>query len=399
MTVLGVLYDDARARSWHPLTLTRPAGELLFGGFTFRERAEAALGVRCIGHCGTAHLRGFDEFGCAPVLEPEAIPRAEARLFLNSRFVPDWTARFVTPGSARAIVCAGRVAGWFAPAGTAAPAIEALESNEAGDGLELPGAFIEEMWDLIDPGGAQLTADLAHGAGVPSASLSGHVHRVGPPSDLRAAPDVVFEPGVVIDVTEGPVVLDSGVRVRAFTRLAGPLKVGRETTLLGGSVSGSSIGPQCKVRGEVEASVLLGYSNKAHDGFIGHAYAGRWVNLGALTTNSDLKNNYRPVRIWTPAGERDTGRLKVGCFLGDHVKTAIGTLLNTGTVVGPGANLFGAATPPKYVPPFAWGGTGEPRYDLARFLETAATAMARRGVVLSDGMRGVLETAWRESAP
>jgi UDP-N-acetylglucosamine diphosphorylase/glucosamine-1-phosphate N-acetyltransferase len=168
--------------------------------------------------------------------------------------------------------------------------------------------------------------------------------------------------------------------------------VGRGSTILGGSVGEVSIGPVCRIHGEVEASVVLGYSNKAHDGFLGHAYLGCWVNLGAMTTNSDLKNNYGNVRLWTPEGDVDTGERKLGCLLGDHVKTAIGTLLNTGTVVEAGSNLFGAAQPPKYVPPFSWGAEGT--YALEKFLATAALVMGRRGVALGAGQRALLEAAW-----
>lgn len=399
MSLLCVLYDDERARAWHPLTLTRPAGELRFGGFTFRERLETVFRARCVGHLAASRLQGFDEYGCAPVIEPAAVPVEPPRLYLNSRFVPDWSTRLPTPASAGPLVADGRVAGWFAPPGAPAPVLESLDAEAPAAGTGVAGVFVEEIWDLVDLNAAQLAADFAGSPLPPQGILPPHVHRLGPASDLVAAPDVVIEPGVVIDVTEGPVRLEAGVRIRAFTRLAGPAWIGAGTTLLGGTFSGVSIGPHSKVRGEVEASVLLGYSNKAHDGFLGHAYAGRWVNLGAMTTNSDLKNNYRPVRLWTPTGERDTDRLKVGCFLGDHVKTAIGTLLNTGTVVGPGANLFGDAMPPKYVAPFAWGGTGPARYELARFLDTAATAMARRGIVLSDGMRRVFDALWREAQP
>ncbi|MGD8279269.1 MAG: putative sugar nucleotidyl transferase [Gemmatimonadota bacterium] len=398
MSLVCVLYDDARAASWYPFTLTRPAGELLFGAYTARERVEAALGIRCIGHLAADRLAGFDEYGCAPVLTRASVPQNAARLFLNSRFLPDWSAGFTEPRGAVAIVAGDRTAGWYAPAGVAAPDPAGLGPDSGRDGAEMPGTFLEDVWDLVDGNPAQLAADLSRGPASDAAPLPAHVHRIGPAADVRAAPDVVVEPDVVIDVTEGPVLLDAGVRVRAFTRLAGPAYIGRETTLLGGSISGVSIGAHCKVRGEIEASVMLGYANKAHDGFLGHAYVGRWVNLGALTTNSDLKNNYRPVRVRMPEGERDTGRIKIGCFLGDHVRTAIGTLLNTGTVVGPGATLFGRAMPPKLVAPLDWGGGGETRYELDRFLETAATVMARRGVVLSDGMRRVF-TALRDSLP
>jgi UDP-N-acetylglucosamine diphosphorylase / glucose-1-phosphate thymidylyltransferase / UDP-N-acetylgalactosamine diphosphorylase / glucosamine-1-phosphate N-acetyltransferase / galactosamine-1-phosphate N-acetyltransferase len=194
--------------------------------------------------------------------------------------------------------------------------------------------------------------------------------------------------------------LDEGARVRAFTRLAGPAYVGRRSQLLGGSVEAVSIGDVCRIRGEFAESVCLSWVNKAHDGHMGHAYLGAWVNLGAETTNSDLKNNYGTIRLWTPGGEVDTGSIKVGSFLGDHVKTGIGLLLNTGTVIGAGSNLYGAAMPPRYVPPFSWG-TGEEltAYRIDKFLEVAERAMARRDVALDAGGRQQLHAAFRLGRP
>jgi hypothetical protein len=123
------------------------------------------------------------------------------------------------------------------------------------------------------------------------------------------------------------------------------------------------------------------------------------VNLGALTTNSDLKNNYGPVTVWTPDGPVDTGLLKVGCFLGDHVRTGIGTVFNTGTVVGTGSNVFGGVMPPTFVPPFSWGsGSDLTDYRLDKFIEGAARAMARRDVELTPGARTMFERAWNDTA-
>jgi UDP-N-acetylglucosamine diphosphorylase/glucosamine-1-phosphate N-acetyltransferase len=216
---------------------------------------------------------------------------------------------------------------------------------------------------------------------------------------LSVGDEVQIEPGVVLDLRKGPIRLSDGVEIRSHTRLAGPSFVGAGSSLLGGVLSEVSIGPVCKVRGEVETSVILGFSNKAHDGFLGHAYLGRWVNLGAFTTNSDLKNNYGPVRIGSPRGLLETGILKAGCFLGDHVKTGIGTLFNTGTVVGAGSNLFGGAMPPSYVPPFSWGsGHDLSEYRVDKFLETASKAMARREIELDPGTRSLLEKAFADTA-
>jgi len=175
--------------------------------------------------------------------------------------------------------------------------------------------------------------------------------------------------------------------------------VGADSTIFGGQVGTSTIGPVCKLRGEVADSVLLGYTNKAHDGYLGHALVGLWVNLGALTTNSDLKNNYGSVTVWTPTGPVDTGLMKVGCFLGDHVKTGIGTVLNTGSVIGTGSNVFGGGMPPTFVPAFSWGSRSDlTDYRLDKFLEGAERAMSRRDITMTPGTRSIFERAWHATA-
>jgi hypothetical protein len=155
----------------------------------------------------------------------------------------------------------------------------------------------------------------------------------------------------------------------------------------------------CRLRGEIEESVILGHSNKAHDGFLGHSYVGRWVNLGAMTTNSDLKNNYGPVRLGSPSGPVETGLTKLGCLLGDHVKTAIGTRINTGTVVGAGANLFGDSIPPAWVRPFAWGSDpAGPLFKQDRFLRLAKRVLERRGVEYDEQTDAWLAACWKAGA-
>ena len=398
MTLQLVMFDDARAQAWHPLTLTRPAGELLFGAHTQRERAELVFGGRCVGHVAGAQLRGFAEHDAAPCIDPSEVGTAVARLYLLSRAVPGWQQPAAWPSRTSGLVMNGEPVGWYVPAGERAPEPSALLDAGAGgsDVLTLNGMVLQHVWELIARNPAQVTADAAaaRSRGVSTGAVPGHTQLIGSADDVLLGADVTIEPGVVIDVAHGPVWLDDGVDVRAFTRLAGPSYIGRGSTVLGGPIAEVSVGPVCKVHGEIEASIVLGYANKAHDGFLGHAYLGRWVNLGALTTNSDLKNNYGTIRLWTPEGDVDTGEIKIGCLLGDHVKTGIGTMLNTGTVVGAGSNLYGAAMPPKYVPPFSWGsGSDLTGYALDRFLQTAATVMARRGVELEPGMRDVLVRA------
>jgi UDP-N-acetylglucosamine diphosphorylase/glucosamine-1-phosphate N-acetyltransferase len=204
------------------------------------------------------------------------------------------------------------------------------------------------------------------------------------------------EPGVVFDTRRGGVVLEQHVYVRSGTRLEGPLYVGPGTEVLSGSITGCAIGPRCRIRGELSTSVFLGYANKAHDGFVGHSVLGRWVNLGAGTTTSNLKNTYGEIRL-EPGGDRvDTGRQFLGSLVGDHAKTAIGTLLPTGAVIGVGANVFGRPNPPKYVPAFAWGLDGE-RMTEEGFLTVARRVMPRRKVEVTDPVAAMLAAAHRHA--
>ena len=411
-----VLVDDPIARRWEPFALTRPIGELRVGAWTIRERVEAALEGTCVGHLTAAHLSAYDEPWAPPVLGNLPRPSDGGLVVWQSRAVPSLGSRIELGDDPAWLTIGGVACGWYAPPGGPAVQPDWLQDpshGTAGDrqGVPVEGRLLRDVWEPISHLPDQLAEDVAFAANVarydgavpPSvldlragpAQLSDGVHVLGD-GPLRLGDGVEIEPTAVLDLRAGGVVLEPGVRVRAGTRLAGPSWIGAGTHLLGGSFDTVAIGPRCRVRGEVEATVMLGYANKAHDGFIGHSVVGMWVNLGALTTTSDLKNNYSPVRVWTPEGERDTGEHKVGCFLGDHVKTAIGTLLPTGATVGAGASLFEGIRAPRDVPPFSWGG-GAAVTRLEPFLETAGTVMGRRGVELSANGRALLAAAWQRA--
>jgi UDP-N-acetylglucosamine diphosphorylase/glucosamine-1-phosphate N-acetyltransferase len=392
-----ILCDDAAARLWEPFALTRPVGELIFGALTLRARAERVFDGNCILHLAAEHLRGFEEEGAPPVGTLAEVPRDRDRLFWLPRALPEWgAAEAVRDPVEGPIRIGGTVVGWFSPAGSDHTPVERLGTPAGADAVEIRGRVLERVWELVSGNPEQIGVDVAALHPTPSAPrLAPGVHHWGDHAVVLGEGAVV-EPGAVLDSSEGPIWLDRGATVRAFTRLSGPAYIGPDSVVLGGPVAAVSLGPVCRVRGELAETVCLGYVNKQHDGHIGHAYLGRWVNLGAETTNSDLKNNYGTIRLWTPEGEVDTGEVKMGSLLGDHVKTGIGLLLNTGTVVGAGSNLYGAAMPPKYVPPFSWG-TGEELvpYRVDKFMEVAERAMGRRQVQLSDAQRSQLERAWQ----
>jgi len=393
------LFDDAVADTFDPFVLTRPVGELLFGSLLLRERAERFWGGPCSGHFSRSELAGFSEPGAPPVVASQGVENLGTRVIQSSRVALRGTAP-LPPGNPATLVLGDRVVGWILPDQTPLPDPSLLREPAQLPGsvqLEVEGRILDAPWDLMRWNGDQVARDVPRFyPGYAAEDLPG-CHILGD-GLLSLGSDVTVEPGSVFDVREGPIRLADGVTIRSHTRLSGPAYVGPGSTLLGGVLSEVSIGPIGKVRGEVECSVILGYTNKAHDGFLGHAYLGRWVNLGAFTTNSDLKNNYGPVRVGGAEGPRETNLMKVGCFLGDHVKTGIGTFLNTGTVVGAGSNIFGGAMPPTYVPPFSWGsGTDLTEFRLDKFLEVATRAMGRRDMTLDAGMEEVLRLAWERT--
>jgi UDP-N-acetylglucosamine diphosphorylase/glucosamine-1-phosphate N-acetyltransferase len=253
-------------------------------------------------------------------------------------------------------------------------------------------------WDLILDNPKQLITDFAVAG---RSGNDGHVEEPsairGSRSDVYIGKDASVHPMVVIDAEHGPVYIDDGAEIHPFTRIEGPCYIGKKSILLGAKCrEGNSIGPVCRIGGEVEESIIQGYSNKYHDGFLGHAYVGEWVNLGALTTNSDLKNDYSDVSVMLDGKHTiDTGSRKVGSLIGDHTKTSIGTLLNTGSYVGTMTLIAGTGKPlPKFIPSFAWflEGVVTKGFGKRKLFETASIAMGRRGFEWTPA----LEAMWEE---
>lgn len=377
-----VLYDDDRARKFEPFALTRPVSELRAGALLIRERWTRALGLRASGFIGAAHLSSFDEEGA-----PTAIDGiASGAIVANSRFAPALAA--AEPGAARWLaggkVAAVRLAEDLMPERLHRGKI-ALEDVRAVDGpdAEVAGWWLDEVWSPLVLLNAMLADDLPR--------LATGLRRLGRDEgiilgdhDIFVEEGATIEPQVCFDMKLGPVVIRAGATIQSFTRLVGPCYVGEGSVVSTDRVSGSSIGPYSRIHGECSATIVLGYANKGHNGFLGHSYLGRWTNLGAETVTSNLKNTYSSVSLWTPDGVRDTNMQFLGTLFGDHVKTGINVPITTGTVLGAGANVMGSM-PAKVVAPFSWcDGKSVKTYDLDRFLEVAARVMARRSVVLSE---------------
>lgn len=210
---------------------------------------------------------------------------------------------------------------------------------------------------------------------------------VDDPGSVFCAEGVDLAPGTAFNTSAGPVVLDRSVKVMPQCYLEGPLYIGPGSLVKPGTrIHGeSSFGIVNRLAGEIGESTFGDFANKQHEGFIGHAVLGSWINLGAMTTCSDLKNNYGEIRVDLGSGSVATGQRFIGLMMADHAKTAIGTLFNTGTSVGFATNIFGTDMPPKFVGNFRWGGQeGCPAYAADRARETANMVMSRRGCCFSD---------------
>ena len=393
------LYDDARARSFEPFALTRPAGELRAGVDLIRARWERAAGVQATATIAAAHLAAFEEAGAPPTVTAGQIPAGS--LVASSRCVIALDAFLGDPSAGQAWSCDGRIAAVMLDAAVSVAALSdpdgKLERFTSGAAAPTPinGRWIDEVWDLTRDLVMQLGEDIPRLARFRGASSGAPSHSIVlGDDDVYIEAGAVVEPQVCFDTGGGPIYVSRGATVRSFTRIGGPCFIGRDSLVMGDRVAASAIGDSCRVHGEVSNSVFLAYTNKAHDGFVGHSYFGRWVNLGAGTTTSNLKNTYGPVSLWTPEGIRDTGQQFLGTFAGDHAKTGIGLRLTTGTVLGAGANVFDRM-PPKYVDPFTWGdGAPYGRYRLDKFLEVAARVMERRHVTLAESCRRQLSAAY-----
>ncbi|MFH1526913.1 MAG: GlmU family protein [Bacteroidota bacterium] len=250
--------------------------------------------------------------------------------------------------------------------------------------------YVNYPWDLVKYNGAQIRKDYERIVNRNQEMMNGTIyegaHLINK-KDIYIGKGAVVKPGAVLDADEGPIYIGEDVKIFPNAVIEGPCYIGDKSLIKVGAkiYENTSIGPVCKVGGEVEESIIHSYSNKQHDGFLGHAYLGSWVNLGADTNNSDLKNNYGSIKVIINDEQIDSGSQFVGLTMGDHSKSAINTMFNTGTVVGVSCNIFGSGFPDKYIPSFSWGGSEQKTtYALDRSLEVAKRVMERRKIEFTE---------------
>ena len=400
------IYEDQQVRGLEPLTLTRPVSDLICGLDTLGVKQTRYFRASSVGYLCRPVVAGVirERTPRTPVNDPVWL-RAASTILVNARWVPP--AKSPLRSTADPFLDGphlGTVNGQIAYAVLDARHLLTVSPQTLDDCLEdwsqtLParevgGDLVTRPWELVDLNAAQIAVDFEVDADPGAAGFHPTGFAVvGPADRLYIHPTARIDPMVVADTTSGPVSIGAGAIIQAFTRLEGPCGIGVGSVVLGAKIrSGTTIGPHCRVGGEIERSILLGYDNKYHEGFLGHSYLGEWVNLAAGTHTSDLRLDYRPVTVPINGAEVPTGRLKVGAIVGDHVRTGLGVLLNSGTIAGPFAQILPTGGfAPREVAAFTRVG---PRGvtvldDVDRVLVTADTMLRRRGRVLTPALDAV----------
>ncbi|MBO0360936.1 GlmU family protein [Hymenobacter sp. BT186] len=369
-----LLFDDPAI--WPqllPFTFTRPVAALRCGILTLAEKWQQRL-QQPVGYLTQPHLQA--KFPAGPTQGP-------ALVINGAVCADDLLARQVQalePGEA--LFYEGLlVAAHLADASLVAELIQ--DGFQKTREVTEPVTVIREVWHLFLHNGAEIRRDFKLLTAGRQSEPVGDVHTI-----VYAPENIFIEPGVkiraaILNAENGPIYLGKNSHVSEGAIIKGALALGEGSTINPGAKmrGDNTVGPYCKVGGEVGNSVFFGYSNKGHDGYLGNSVIGEWCNLGADTNTSNLKNNYAPVKIWSHAAGRfvNTGQQFCGLMMGDHSKCGINTMFNTGTVVGVAANIFGAGFPRTFIPSFSWGGAaGFETFKLPKVAEVAERVMSRR---------------------
>ncbi|MEY2692030.1 MAG: hypothetical protein RIT03_420 [Bacteroidota bacterium] len=382
-----ILFDGPARNALLPLTFTRPVADIRVGILTIREKWEKYLGST------TTTLT--EEY----LSEKFPMVEMEENVMINASYLPtpELVELIQDLGPNQAVFQGENVVAFYTAESQEAVDFDTYESIEfSGDCLS-----IEHPWDIFQKNEAALRADFDF-------LTEDRSSQPIPKSVNVIAPDQIFiEEGaklefVTLNASTGPIYIGKDTEIMEGSVIRGPFALCDHAVVkLATKIYGATtVGPHCRVGGEVNNSVLFSYSNKGHDGFLGNAVLGEWCNIGADSNNSNLKNNYEEVKLWSyeKEGFVKTGLQFCGLIMGDHSKCAINTMFNTGTVVGVSANIFGSGFPRNFVPSFTWGGAqGFTTYITKKAFETARIAMSRRSVEFDEVEARILESVFEQT--
>ncbi len=391
-----ILFDNEHRERLLPLTFTRPMAELRIGSLTIREKWERMLG-------GSASYITQDYLA-----DKFPIRIEDDNTVVNGGIVPspELAVRVRDLKINQALLfgdelIAARLDGSQFEQLMDDEEIEDLEGSSI-DPSEAPFFCIEKLWDFFTKNDKALRLDFD------LLTRNRHSRAVSPTNRIFGAENIFLEEGVqmeccILNATAGPIYIGKNAEIMEGCILRGPISIGAGAIVKAGAkiYGPTTIGPGCRAGGEIARSVMFANSNKGHDGFLGDAVLGEWVNLGADTNNSNLKNNYSEVKLWDHSTHRfePTGLQFCGLVMGDHSKAGINTMFNTGTVVGVGCNVFGAGYPRNFIPSFSWGGIlGYQTWRLEDIFETAQNVMNRRGIVFTELDRAIFSKIFEQTS-
>jgi UDP-N-acetylglucosamine diphosphorylase/glucosamine-1-phosphate N-acetyltransferase len=382
-----ILFDGPARNALLPFTFTRPVADILIGILTIRQKWEAYLGSTT-----TTLTEEYlsDKF---PMVE------MEQNVMINASFLPNVTLvdMIQNLSSNQAIFKGEEVIAFYTNEEQEEVDFDTYEILEYTDDC----LTVEHTWDIFAKNDAALSADFAF-------LTQDRKSQPIPKSVNVMAPENIFiEEGaslefVTLNASTGPIYIGKNSEIMEGSVIRGPFALceGAGVKLATKVYGATTVGPHSKIGGEVNNSVLFGYSNKGHDGFLGNSVLGEWCNIGADSNNSNLKNNYEEVKLWSyeTEGFAKTGLQFCGLMMGDHSKCGINTMFNTGTVVGVSANIFGSGFPRNFVPSFSWGGAaGFTIYVTSKAFATAKLVMSRRNVEFDEKEQAILEHVFEET--
>lgn len=397
------IFEDEQYLNFEPLIYSRPVFDLICGMTTLKEKIIRAFPKEKIILKCRNYLEPFVEYD-NPKYRVNQLDD-ENYLFINGRIVAPSNLKSVlqiNSGEEKVFVSNGQVvAAKVSPKRIRDLSLAETEIIDTKFFSNLPTVDVDitlanYLWDLFYLNGKELQSDFRiytknkSSAKKKYAGIS-FVNK----KNIFIGKDVELKPGVVLDASTGPIFIERNVSIFPNAVIQGPFYIGESSRIKSCATiyPNVSIGKVCKVGGEVEHTIIHSFTNKQHSGFLGHSYLGSWINIGADTNNSDLQNNYGAITVQVNGKRINSGRQFVGLMMGDHSKTAINTMFNTGTVVGFSSNVFGAGFPPKYIASFGWGGSESMQeYKLTKAIETAKAVFARRDKVFSDEHKKLFET-------
>lgn len=384
-----ILFDDYAWNNLLPLTFTKPVSEIRIGILTITEKWEL-------------YLNGKLTFQTQEYLSTKyKAAYTNNSVFINGKIcpTPELLARINNLEFNRGIKNGNTLIAFRSNIASPLDINEALVNSEE---VAINCLAVENVWDIFSKNGEVIKQDFELiTRGRTSQSLSSSNTVIGDVNAIFLEEGAVVE-AAILNTKSGPIYIGKGAEIMEGSVVRGPFALGEHSALkLSTKIYGpTTIGPHCKVGGEINNSVIFGFSNKAHDGFLGNSVIGEWCNLGADTNNSNLKNNYGNVKLYNYVQQNmiDTDLQFCGLIMGDHSKCGINTMFNTGTVVGVGANIFGGGFPPTHIPSFSWGGAeGMEEYKFDKMIETANRVYARRSLSMSSEEKQILNTIFNST--